>query len=103
MGGVVSDVTGSVLAGQIATATTFTAINAGAAGAEDVATNYAENQPSTQDFGTSLEIGAAASAFEGATIAAGGAELFGQAGADIFSSVSGLNSIFFTAATLQYQ
>jgi RHS repeat-associated protein len=92
-GGVATEVTGSVLAGQVATVATVSAINSGGAVLGTVATNYAEDQPLSQDIGTAAVIGALAPLGEGAGIADG---VTGTAG-DFLSAFTGTNLIFLSA------
>jgi RHS repeat-associated protein len=92
VGSAAAEVTGSVLAGQVATAVTFSAVNAAGAVTGTVATNAVEGNPLTQDIGSAAAIGGASSIMEGGLVAVGAESGF-------FGAFTGLNSIFFTAST----
>jgi RHS repeat-associated protein len=103
VGAVAESVTGSVLAGQAVTATTFVAANGTGAAIGTAVTNVTEGESAWKDVDTSFEIGAASSVFEAGTLAAGGADVFGAVGANLFSTLSGVNGAFLTASTLPIQ
>jgi RHS repeat-associated protein len=95
VGSAAAEVTGSVLAGQVATTVTFSAVNAAGAVIGTVATNGAEGNPLMQDVGSAVVIGAAGAIPEGGLLAVG-------AEGGFFSAFTGLNSIFLTASTLRF-
>ncbi len=101
VGDLAAEATGSILAGQIATATSFSGINAVGAVAGTVATNAAEDQPLSQDVGSAAAIGAVAAIPEGAFIASVGTEV--TVGSALVSTFTGATGAALTASTLPIQ
>jgi len=98
VGSVAANVTGSVLAGEVATSATFVGVNAAGATLGTMATNYVDGQPLTKDIGESAAIGAAAAFPEAVAVAAGAAEADAVLGASM-SVLTGINGAFLTAGT----